>query len=184
MKYKYGVEYPTNGKKPNLPDDTKIYICYDTGYGCIQMLAFVAEWESTEKFRIVDQRYKPISENQEKQQNISDLSENNQKADSVSGNSWYERGELPPVGVECEWLSYNTGVWHQTKVKAYDDEDQAWLEGEGIVSVEDFGVKRFRPIKSERGRLIEVIVSAGNLSEGCLADAIMAAGFRLTEDKQ
>jgi len=34
------------------------------------------------------------------------------------------------------------------------------------------------PIKSDRDRLIDIIVSCGNLSDGALADAILAAGFK------
>jgi hypothetical protein len=35
----------------------------------------------------------------------------------------------------------------------------------------------FRPIKTERGLLIDIILSVGNMSEGVLADTILAAGF-------
>lgn len=36
---------------------------------------------------------------------------------------------------------------------------------------------KFRPIKTEREILIDIITSTGNLSEGELADAIISAGF-------
>jgi len=39
----------------------------------------------------------------------------------------------------------------------------------------------YRPIKSERELLIEIIVAQGNLSEGVLADGILNAGFCLKE---
>ncbi len=103
--------------------------------------------------------------------------------------SWFEKGDLPPVGVECEWLSYNTGVWHQTKVKAYDNDGQAWLEGEGIVSVLDFGINRFRPIKSEREKFIEVASKVLHQTEdGVINDISLGqlfdVGFRAPQSSQ
>lgn len=42
----------------------------------------------------------------------------------------------------------------------------------------------FRYIKSEREILIDIITSMGNLSEGMLADAILAAGFTNNKDNK
>jgi hypothetical protein len=57
--YRYGVEYPTNGKKPNLADDvvvkTKVNDVWCSGKDCVAMWI----WRFAQEFRITDQRYKP-----------------------------------------------------------------------------------------------------------------------------
>lgn len=72
---------------------------------------------------------------------------------------------MPEVGQECEWLSYRTEVWTITKLIAYDGNGQAWLEGEGVVSVDEGVVKRFRPIKTEREKFIETATSIYGMGE-------------------
>ena len=41
-----------------------------------------------------------------------------------------------------------------------------------------FYAAELRPIKTDRELLIDIILGAGNMSEGVLADAILQAGFR------
>jgi len=67
--YRWGVEYPTNGKRPDLPDDVEVkwFSCVNgfvaTGSGKVNSI----EWKSdpeplfheVSKFTVVDQRYKP-----------------------------------------------------------------------------------------------------------------------------
>ena len=63
MKYEYGVEYPTNGVKPDLPDDVLVeqYSLADNKWhkGCASLWNWDAK--TIVKFRIVDQRYKPAN---------------------------------------------------------------------------------------------------------------------------
>ena len=42
----------------------------------------------------------------------------------------------------------------------------------------------FRPIKTERDLLIDIILGVGNMSEGVLADAILSAGFKAPGNKE
>lgn len=118
--------------------------------------------------------------------NVMQDGENNQvfKVD-MADNSWHARGELPPVGVECEYTSQFFGTKKHSngtcKVIAYY-QNKVWVD---IVGYSEFVISldviKFRPIKSERELLIDVIASAGGLSDGMLADAILAAGFRAPE---
>lgn len=65
--YKYGVEYETNGNKPDLPDDVRIeWINGDRDDWAGNCTVRSLNWAGNplcmpvEKFRIVDERYKPV----------------------------------------------------------------------------------------------------------------------------
>ena len=63
MKYEYGVEYPTNGVKPDLPDDVLVEFKKTDGnwntLGCDEVRGWC--WGGSMAFKIVDQRYKPAA---------------------------------------------------------------------------------------------------------------------------
>lgn len=64
MKYEYGVEYETNGKKPDLPDGIVVewYSWTDDGpeWHLPIEIQHLNKWDGIESFRIVDERYKPV----------------------------------------------------------------------------------------------------------------------------
>ena len=114
-------------------------------------------------------------------------------------NSWHERGELPPIDTICQlsepvdFLSLASGEVTIGKkgdkvavvgfAKRIDNkaicvtlmlvgnESAGFATGNSSMMIE--------PINSDRESLIDVIVSAGNVSHGmsALADAIIAAGW-------
>jgi hypothetical protein len=53
--YRWGVEYPTNGKKPDLENDVVVEINNKSGRDYVGYW----RWSSIESFRITDERYKP-----------------------------------------------------------------------------------------------------------------------------
>jgi hypothetical protein len=57
--YRWGVEYLTNGKKPDLPEDTSVQVRNDiyAFWTCGQVGGL--SWSNVFKFRITDERYKP-----------------------------------------------------------------------------------------------------------------------------
>lgn len=60
-KYEYGVEYPTNGQKPDLPDDVLVDVEYRWLWRYTKLVS-VGDWDwkdAITAFRIVDERYKP-----------------------------------------------------------------------------------------------------------------------------
>lgn len=180
--YKWGVEYPTNGKKPDLPDDVKICIQNDTGLSYIQLIGFVAHWCETQKFRIVDNRYKPVSETPEKQQNVSYFPDNKQNTGNVStDNSWYENGELPPTGVECEWSTNGGRNWYKTKI-IFSDKTVVLTTSYQLYKIDDPDVL-FRPLKSERERFVEAawLLTENELNFGSIFRKMFDAGFRAPE---
>lgn len=54
-KYRWGVEYPSNGKKPDLENDVVVEINNKSGRDYVGYW----RWSSIESFRITDERYKP-----------------------------------------------------------------------------------------------------------------------------
>lgn len=61
--YKWGVEYETNGKKPDLADDLiidRVHYCSGGWFGIC--LAKDTAWHVVKAFRTVDPRYKPAEE--------------------------------------------------------------------------------------------------------------------------
>ena len=98
-------------------------------------------------------------------------------------NKWFDRGELPPVGVWCE-ASGDGASPEKCKIIAYH-KGQVALQWEvfngGCLDILELNGEywKFSPIRTEREALIEII--AGNLSgtTGIVADAIIAAGFKL-----
>lgn len=65
VKYEYGVEYPTNGKKPDLPDGVLVELLYRDGDKDETTRLGILRWNHNGNdgdilsFRIVDERYKP-----------------------------------------------------------------------------------------------------------------------------
>lgn len=65
-KYEYGVEYPTNGQKPDLPDDVLVEASDIAGNWAVLMVKVRRlDWSLIKSFRIVDERYKPAETAQE-----------------------------------------------------------------------------------------------------------------------
>ncbi len=101
----------------------------------------------------------------------------------VSGDDWHARGELPPVGVECEyywcerpatWLSgiiVSEGMDEECKCVCIKVGDQLRINSYSA---------DFRPLKTERERAIEEalkIVASKNDNYDCVA-ALYDAGYR------
>lgn len=166
--YKYGVEYETNGKKPDLPDDVLIQGCYIlTGIDeSIPVKAGKAGWPMISKFRIVDEHYKTVNTEPEK--------------------SWHKKGELPPVGSEIEVYAAGEEV-RQIHV--------VW-SGDGVVFGLDMGAPfvyahfsekayKFRPLKTEREKFQGVAIELFRHNQGATIAELMGlmfdAGFKAPE---
>jgi len=85
---------------------------------------------------------------------------------------------VPEVGVECEFDHPNFGWTSCEPIGRFRGKMVCAPNGGGFYQGHEFN---YRPIKSERELLIEIIVAQGNLSEGVLADGILNAGFCLKE---
>lgn len=149
MKYQYGVEYETNGEKPDLPGDVVIE-CFD-GVGWWGGYNYLTESNLTpneltfkgcvtKKFRIVDKRYKP------KEQDMND---------------WYEKGELPPVGEKVIAIDKRTNADGNKCELRYISSEVCVLYD--IYDDCEFAVPschvEFRPLRTERDVLVEKMCS-------------------------
>jgi hypothetical protein len=162
--YRWGVEYPTNGKGPDLPDDTVVrYWLDETSSGQERVLSL--NWQSDPvdcypiiKFKITDQRYKPADTSYLETPTL-------EPAPQEEG--WYDYDNqkaiaLPPVGVECEvygalgpyneWQKCRIMAQHRSIVFVCDDNH--WTYRKDV----DF---QFRPLdynrkaEAEKKRVVE-----------------------------
>lgn len=161
--YKFGIEYPTNGKKPDLPD--KCQVRWFDGVETGETSAGWLNWHGVIKFEIIDQLYNP------------------EQPEPAQQKTWFEAGEFPPVGAEFEsYFSKDTDPkWNRGKV-AYSSNEYTILifdDGEeNLYNTKELKrAAKFRPINPDRQQLIDIIESVGNQSNGVLADAILAAGW-------
>ena len=140
--------------------------------GCCKGIA-LGDWRDTLEKRPEQKAFKPltsIEDNQEK-----DMTK---QQEMKQDNGWFERGELPPVGTECE---IDLGAkWRKVFVVGHN------YTGRIVVEVDtcDFIVAdgcTFRPIRTERDKLVELIKTYRHTfrSDTEFADAILAAGFSL-----
>ncbi|MFM7812597.1 MAG: hypothetical protein ACKO7M_13050 [Acinetobacter junii] len=167
--FKYGVEYETNGNKPDLPDDLVIE-CFDgsTWWGGYEGKLNVGDLEfntyATTKFRIVDERYKPKSEQ-----------------------SWFEKDELPPVGSFVDVVGevrYGAGETN-CEVIAHVENCAVIRMSYGLGCFESHCLK---PTKTEREKFIDaasVIIHRWqiehNSSAAKCAEMLYDANFRAPE---
>ena len=108
--------------------------------------------------------------------------EDNQEQDMKQDNGWFERGELPPVGEVCEILGAfgHYQEWFECKIIAEHNGSVFAANERSWMNVRK-GERQFRPIRTERDVLIEIIKQWDGLvqTDDVLADAILAAGFSL-----
>lgn len=131
----------------------------------------LGDWRDTMERRSDMYKYEP---------KIDTSAEHVQKT-AESMRDWFERGELPPVGVECEvmhrerWVVCDVIAHFQQKaamVAAYTVDN-----GNALKKLDSCIAKYFRPIRTERDVLIEIIKKTDDTDDR-IADAILAAGFK------
>ena len=104
--------------------------------------------------------------------------EDSQEKEMKRDNGWFERGELPPVGCECEILGAfgHYQEWFPCKIIAehsgsvFAANERSWMNVRK-------GERQFRPLRTERDVLIEIIKKTDDTDDR-IADAILAAGFK------
>lgn len=156
MKYKYGIEYKTNGEKPDLPRDVEVEV-YSEPFKEWNKADRVGSWHwfAYSKFRIVDERYKP------KEQDMN--------------NDWYEKGERPPVGTQCEFKAISNcnsedfaSDWAFCKILYIGKNGGAVVESsygiEYFIDELDYDLS-FRPIPTETDKLVDEAMSLFSQTE-------------------
>jgi hypothetical protein len=194
--YRWGVEYKTNGERPELADDVKV-CCLSMGdvwYEEDLMTEWNLGWIA--KFKITDPRYKPedtsyldaLSPGQSLTHKSDDLTHNEEGLT----HSWfdYENQEalrLPPVGVECYRLS---GLgWIETSIVAHHHDGVRAIfcdEGFSIGELGYNGAVNFKPLdhatrkaELEKRRVVDAAVKylAGYAKIEDIANHLYDAGY-------
>jgi len=197
--YRWGVEYPTNCKKPDLPDTILVDVRSNRMKDWhIKGPQEVGGWQwgdlgsglFFEFFRIVDQRYKPVDASYL----VSKIPESKSNAENVS--EWYDYEAqkavaLPPVDFICESFDYQRNEW--VKVKTLEAETKSkelacvTLESEGHWGWLFWGCK-FRPLdhvtrkaEAEKNRVVDAAFDEA-IKAGCVdfrqwLSVIYDAGF-------
>jgi hypothetical protein len=207
--YRYGVEYPTNGKRPDLPDDVvvspKIHIY---GESAKVSLWHWGEDDGIDKFKITDLRYKPADTNYlgklerfglGSPENLNHkCSSNDVQFRGDNGADWFDYTNqkalrLPPVGVDVEYQE-KSSKWTKCKIVFLSDYVvviNGLSAGEDVQIAFNYGDwPEFRPLDFNRKAEAErkaVIESACRYLGVHLIDTfqhLYDAGFlRMPEDK-
>lgn len=82
--YRWGVEYPTNGKKPDLPSDVKCSVKFIGNIAFSLASRSINNWpfDQTSHFKITDERYKPADTSY--LDSVSEATESKSSTESVS----------------------------------------------------------------------------------------------------
>lgn len=80
-----------------------------------------------------------------------------ESAQLAQDNSWHERGELPPVGCECEVFVSDENKWmHYEVIAIRDGHVLGWCR-ESSCGFQSNEKSEFRPLRTEREKAIEEI---------------------------
>jgi len=184
--YKWGVEYPTYGKKPDIMDDVLVeFKNIDfkwESYGHESDAVESWLWENSVAFKIYDERYKP-------KDHIVDV---NKKVDT----NWHERGEKPPMSEHLEFRWPDDETWFECVILPHDRiAHNGTSTGEWEVSeLRIMDTIKFRPIQTHRDKAIEAakveIMSAKSVfrlsrEDEITIEALYNTGMlKLSEDNQ
>ena len=102
-------------------------------------------------------------------------------------NDWCEKGELPPIGTECEYHHVKFG-WKPVRIIGSHLDRVVFSIWDLPEDYADYiymacnHKNLFRPLRTEheivRSGILDIIEANGNLSNGILADTLIEAGYR------
>jgi hypothetical protein len=191
--YKWGVEYQTNGEKPDLPDDLVIE-WLDIDGKWIKTNAKGVCWTKAmcgafdiEKFRIVDERYKPVE-----QQTVSAAPITNFDDCSIEmAGDWYDYEHqksiaFPPEKTRCQVEI--GGSWQEGLLIASHGNTCWFLSDFGGYMM--LGAERFRPLDHatrskdiEREQIVDAAIKATDcpISRGAIRELYDKGFLKLPE---
>jgi hypothetical protein len=166
--YKWGVEYPTNGNRPDLPDDVVVRF-KESEYGWDLNGArevWKWNWVGASGFKITDQRYKPADEKTEIEKlGIMPPMNKNERCsiEPEPAKPWFEAGELPRVGECCEYKFQNPDVsWQLVQINYISSKHAivTVLKDSNECHIDGFKAADFKPIKTDKEKAIEAAIKA------------------------
>lgn len=196
--YRYGVEYPTNGKRPDLPDDVEVSV-YGGNYSNVIVQVRFAPWTWIKRFKITDPRYKPVDEASEIQESkpeaecVSEILGCKQKPKSVNKNHIVEVNEKvinarpcwPPVaGMTVElWF----GGQYVENVEFLCERGGSvifWRYSNDSVESAAMPTAELKPIRTEREKVIEAAVKTDGSITKSQAESLYNAGMLVLPPKK
>ncbi len=138
----------------------------------------LGDWRDTlERRQESPERFKPITSIEDNQEQGMTQQATTQQAEKQQDNNWFERGELPPVGVECEVRVADR--WNPCFMIGFNRKGNSVIEyGSAIVEVDNC---EFRPIRTGRELAIEEmcqVAGVDGLMFGLVAAKLYDAGYR------
>jgi len=115
--YRWGVEYQTDGKRPELADDVEVEITQHDGFVMCHQCRYI-RFEHVAEFKITDQRYKPADTSYlDKPESSTHSAESSRDNDA----DWYDHDNqkalrLPPVGTECQYALNGGSIYWDCEV--------------------------------------------------------------------
>ena len=108
-------------------------------------------------------------------------SEDNQEKDMKQDDGWFERGDLPPVGIAVQLWHGGTYAYDCELIAKRGNDFVLWNLTWDRPDSADCMMCVFKPTPTERDVLIEMLADfdGSPASAGAVADAILAAGFSL-----
>ena len=135
--------------------------------GCCKGIALGDWWDTLEK-RPEQKAFKPLT-------SIEDNQEKGMKQD----NGWFERGDLPPVGIAVQLWHGGTYAYDCELIAKRGNDFVLWNLTWDRPDSADCMMCVFKPTPTERELLADLIESHRQMSALVVADAILAAGFSL-----
>ena len=105
--------------------------------------------------------------------------EDNQEKDMKQDNGWYERGDLPPVGIAVQLWHGGTYAYDCELIAKRGNDFVLWNLTWDRPDSADCMMCVFKPTPTEREILADLIESHRQMSALDVADAILATGFSL-----
>jgi hypothetical protein len=171
--YKWGVEYPTNGKKPDLPDDILVRRKHYNEWSRVNLQVKDLDWRDVKSFRIIDERYKPVEQRPAEAGIVS-----KELQDEIALAAWWDYennkpaydGALPPVGINVQMRRQGED-WVDGQLLFAGEQLIVVLHQETEISLRHYHIE-FRPLdhatrakELERKRVVGAALSAGITAE-------------------
>lgn len=127
----------------------------------------LGDWRDTLEKRPEQKAFEPLT-------SIEDNQEKGMKQD----NGWFERGDLPPVGIAVQLWHGGTYAYDCELIAKRGNDFVLWNLTWDRPDSADCMMCVFKPTPTEREVLADLIESHGQMSALVVADAILAAGFK------
>ena len=170
----YGTWFKNRNSTNVRPESDGGWFDRDMSCGWTQLGAgeVLGDWRDTLEKRPEQKAFEPLT-------NIED----NQEKDMKQDNGWYERGDLPPVGIAVQLWHGGTYAYDCELIAKRGNDFVLWNLTWDRPDSADCMMCVFKPTPTEREILADLIESHRQMSALVVADAILAAGFSLGEVK-